>query len=202
MFYAVGKFFCFLFSLLYFPLNVKGRERIPAKGGFVIASNHVSYLDPIIVGLACPRPCHYLARNTLFNNPVFGWVLRHVNAIPLKRRETDIGAIREALKFLNAGRGLILFPEGTRRIDDSIGKGLAGAGFLARKSGVPVIAAYVEGSQMAWPKGAKHPRRSPVRVIFDEPVTFDDKSGLTDEEITAHVMRRIASLKGSPAPAG
>ncbi len=195
MFYASCRFICKVFFHSYLKTKIVGVGNIPLKGGFILAGNHVSYLDPIALGIACPRQLHYMARDTLFRNSVFGWILLHVNAIPLKRNFADIGAIKGALKLLKKGEGLLLFPEGTRSADGSLSAPHEGVGFLARKSVVPVIPVYAQGTNEALAKDEKFIKRGAINVIFGEPVIFQEDKSFDDRQATEEIMRRIAALK-------
>lgn len=195
MFYEVSKFLCQVLCLIFFRLKAKGSSNIPNKGGFILACNHASYLDPVLFGSACSRPLNYLARNTLFRNRIFRWWLHNVHVIPLKRDSTDLGAMKEAIDRLKDGQGLILFPEGTRSITGELGRGRHGVGFLARKSRVPVIPAYVKGSFHAWPKGAKFFKPVSITVVFGEALVFDKNVEVTDQEIADKIMDGIRHLK-------
>ncbi len=192
MFYNFAKNLCAFFLRLLLPIHIFGLKNIPSKGAFIIAGNHVSYLDPVIFGAFCPRPLCYLAKIELFKNPVFGWLLRKVNAFPLKRNMSDIGAIKEALRQLNSGKGIILFPEGTRSTGVKLKKGLGGVGFLARRAGVPIIPAFVKGADRALPKGAKFIKRSEIDIIYGEPLFCDNSA--SDTEMAAIVMEAIVQL--------
>ena len=162
-----------------------------------MACNHVSYLDPIVFGCSCARPLSFMARDTLFRGKFFGWLLMRVRAFPLKRNAADIGAMKEALSRLRRGQGLLLFPEGTRTVGGRLGRGLAGVGFLARKSGVPVIPAFVRGTDEVLPKGSKRLKSAPVTVWFGEPLVLSPGSGGSDEEFSGRVMDRIEALKAA-----
>ena len=197
MFYAFGKFLCKVFFHLYLKTKVIGDKNIPPRGSFIVAGNHVSFLDPVAFGIASPRRLNYMARDTLFRNRLFGWVLRHVSVFPLKRNSANIGAIKEALRRLGNGEGLLLFPEGTRSANGCLKDPLEGVGFLARKSGASVIPAYVQGTDKALPKGAKFIKPKAIRVIFGEAVVFPQDKNLSDEDVTAEIMRRIAVLRDS-----
>ena len=195
MFYAFWRFFCWLCSVLYLPTTVKGEKNIPKTGGFILACNHVSYLDPVIFGISCPRPLNYMARESLFENRVFGWLLARVNVFPIKRYSADIGAIKEALRRLKTGCGILLFPEGTRSSNGRIGEGLEGVGFLARKSNAPVIPAFIKGTQNATPKGARSVKPARLMVVFGPAVRFPEESCVSDKAMTDEIMRQIALLK-------
>jgi len=127
-------------------LEVRGWENIPA-GACLFAANHQSMLDPPLVGSSLPREISFIARRSLFDNPVFGFVIRACHSIPVDRGEADIGAIRSALAALAGGEGLLIFPEGTRSHDGVMMGPKAGAGLLACKSGVPVVPIHIRGNR-------------------------------------------------------
>lgn len=192
MFYHFAKNLCAFFLRRLLSISITGLKNIPLQGAFILAGNHVSYLDPVILGAFCPRPLCYLAKIELFKNPFFGWLLRKVNAFPLKRHMSDISAIKQALKQLNSGKGIILFPEGTRSTDAKLKKGLGGVGFLSRKANVPIIPAFIKGADKALPKGAKFIRHSRITVVYGEPI--DCNKNIDDAEMAVIVMKAIAQL--------
>ena len=194
MFYYLGRFFCkFVFAVL-MTIKVKGIENIPRNGGFILACNHASNLDPFAFGVVCPRPLHFMAKDTLFKNSFSGWIFRNINAFPLKRHVADLGAIKEALRRLRNQQGLLLFPEGTRSVDATIKVPREGVGFLARKSGVPVIPAFVKGTEKALPKGAKFIKPARINVIFGSAVVLFQDKDISDIEVAREVMRHVAFL--------
>ncbi|PIY82879.1 MAG: 1-acyl-sn-glycerol-3-phosphate acyltransferase [Candidatus Omnitrophica bacterium CG_4_10_14_0_2_um_filter_44_9] len=195
MIYVAGRWFCALFCRLFFRLRVEGREQVPKKGAFIIAGNHVSFLDPVVFGVACPRQLNYLARDTLFRNKFFGWLLKSVHVISLKRNAADICALREGLRRLKAGQGLLLFPEGTRSTDGNLGIGHYGVGFFARKSGAPVVPAYSKGALIAMPKGATSIKPVPISVVFGKPMDFAKYANISDQEIADEIMKQLRILK-------
>lgn len=197
MIYFLGRFLFFCVFKLFFHFMTFGRHHIPARGGFLLACNHMSYLDPIVFGCACPRFLSFMARDTLFKGRYFGWLLMRVRAFPLKRNAADIGAMKEALRRLGRGEGLLLFPEGTRTVGGKMGRGHAGVGFLARKSGVPVVPAFVRGTDIALSKTDKRLRRAPITVWFGEPMTLSAGSGESDEAFAGRVMERVSALKAA-----
>lgn len=178
---------------LFFRLKIRGEHHVPKKGGFILAGNHVSFLDPPVFSATCPRPIHFMAKDTLFRNPLFGAWIRSMHAFPLRRRAADLSALREAFKRLEKD-GLLIFPEGTRRVDGTVGKGFAGVGFLARKSGLPVVPAYAFGTDRAMPKDAKGIRLVPIKVVFGKPIKFPQDKSVSDEDFSALVMEEIAIL--------
>lgn len=175
-----------------FRFRAYGLENIPKKGAFILASNHVSYLDPIALGIACPRPLNYMARHDLFFNPFFGWLLRHVRSFPLKRDTADLSAIKKALCCLEAGEPLVLFPEGSRRMEQVSDEPQAGIGFLALKSGAPVIPACIKGTDVALPKGAKFIKPTKVSVHFGEQILIE--RGMPYQDIAKLIMEKVRHL--------
>ncbi|HRX86733.1 MAG TPA: lysophospholipid acyltransferase family protein, partial [Phycisphaerae bacterium] len=116
-----------------------GVENVPVRGPAILACNHQSYLDPVLVGAFAKRTLHYMARDTLFRNSYFSRLIRSYNAFPVKRGETDVTAIKQSLRLLKEGKALLLFPEGTRTPNGTVQTMQAGAVALARRSKAPII---------------------------------------------------------------
>ena len=147
MVYWIIYFSTKVLSFLFFPATVYGQENIPKEGAFLLASNHVSYLDPMILGITTGRRLNYMAKDTLFKGKFFGYVLPRLGAFPIKRYTGDTGALKECFRRIREGGPLLLFPEGTRHGAMEEKKALAGVGFLAQKANVPVVPVFIEGSQ-------------------------------------------------------
>ncbi len=192
MWYKIGKMFLWPWFIFYMRLSVKGRENVPRNRGFILVSNHVSNLDPIALGLACPGNLNFMAKEELFNPPFWGWILRLVNCFPLRRKGADLAAIREAMKRVNQGGGLLIFPEGTRSADGKLGKGQEGVGFLVDKLNVPVIPAFVKGTRHAMPKGAWLVRPLKISVEFGKQIPLERRVAYSDVAVT--VMQAIKQL--------
>lgn len=192
MIYYISYFFFKILSALFFPLTVIGRETLPAGQGFIIASNHISNMDPFILGLASRRRLSYVTKDTLFRNRVLGYLLYRVDAFPIKRGASDFRAMRETLRRLKKGAPVVLFPEGTRQMAGVERKIHEGIGFIVAKAGVPVIPAYIQGSQKVLAPGSKVLRRHRVTVIFGAPLHFVKHQSYAD--IARQVMERVSSL--------
>ena len=190
--YFILRHAAFILSKIFFHLEVYGNKNIPKNGGFILASNHVSFLDPIILSAACFRRLSFMAKEELFKNKLFAWLIRNAGAFPLVRNHGDSGAIKEGIKRLKKGNVLLLFPEGSRSKDGAIKKPLSGVGFLAQKANVPIIPAYVFGTNRAWPKGAKFIRPCKIKVYFGKPI-FSER-GQAYDETSAYVMQQIKDL--------
>ena len=192
MIHYICRFICYAALKLFFKLKVIGWENIPKKGGFIIASNHLSYLDPPAVGVAARRPLNYMARHDLFKNQFFSWVFHKCHAFPVKRDSADLSALKTALRVLKNGQGLLLFPEGSRQVNGFSDDPQPGIGFLAVKSNVPVIPSFVRGTDYALPKGAKKIKFTPISVTFGEPIHIE--RGMPYLDVTRLIMDNIRRL--------
>lgn len=181
----------FLFKLL-FRLKVYGKEYVPKEGGFILASNHTSYLDPIVLGVACPRKLNFMAKEELFENPVFSWIISLLGAFPVKRDSADLSAIKEAMRRLKKGMALVLFPEGSRRFNGYIPEPYAGIGFLSIKLNVPVVPVFIHGTDKALPKNARFIRLNKISLRFGKKMFFG--KDMTYSKVAQTVMARINQL--------
>jgi 1-acyl-sn-glycerol-3-phosphate acyltransferase len=174
--------------------DVYGKENIPKTGGFIVAANHVSYLDPLVIGISCPRRLSYMARHDLFTNPVFGGIIRNLGAFPVKRKTGDISALKEAFKRLREGKGLLIFPEGTRQTGGSMAEqAQPGIGFLAAKVNVPVIPVFVKGTDVSLPRGARFFHRARISVCFGRQISFERRLPYQDiAQIILEGIRKIS----------
>ena len=180
-------------AICYGPLRmtVHGRENVPLDGPLIVACNHVSYMDPVALGVALPRPLAYMAKIELFQMPVLGPVIRALTAYPVERGKGDIGAIRSSLRQLEEGKAIGIFPEGTRNLtgDARIQMGVA---LLASLSRAPVLPAFVRGGNRAL-------RLGKLAVAFGEPFRLGaDQGGKASREDLAKwaetIMARIRAL--------
>lgn len=160
--------------------------------GVILASNHQSFLDPVLVGMAIDHRVHYLARSSLFRPPVFGRLIHALGAHPLQRGQTDSAALRTALKILKRGEPLLLFPEGTRSRDGALGTFRSGASQLAARCEVPIIPVCVEGAYEAWPRSQTLPRPARTAVVYGEAMRAEGQNG---EELNERVVRCISEMQ-------
>jgi 1-acyl-sn-glycerol-3-phosphate acyltransferase len=160
-----------------FDLQVSGHKNIPKTGGVILAANHQSYLDPVLVATWLKRPVCFMARSSLFENPHFGWFIRALHAYPVRLGEGDIGAVKETIRLLQEGNILNIYPEGTRTLDGEIKKMEKGIALVIRRAKVPVVPVAIDGSFQAWPKGHKlfHPHR--IRVKYGKPMNLSEMKG-------------------------
>lgn len=159
-----------MLCVLVFGIRVYHRDRMPMTGGVLVVANHQSFLDPILAAVGMPRPFHPMARETLFRVAPFRWLIRSLNAFPVRRASADLGAIREAMRRLGQGATVLVFPEGTRTRDGSIGRLQAGPVMIARRAGVPIVPMVIDGAFESWPRTSPLPRPHRIRVACGRPV--------------------------------
>ncbi len=200
-FYIFCRFLLFISFKTLFFFKSSGRENLPKKGGCIIASNHLSYLDPIVLSIASPRILSFMAKQELFENPFFGGLISALNAFPLERGTADLKSIRFAINKLKDEGTLIIFPEGTRSTSGKIKEGQAGVSMLAVKSKSPVVPTYIEGTDIALPSGSKKIRFFvPLSVHFGKPMYFTpgpSKEKLKEEyqQFSRDIIAEIQKLK-------
>src|SRR5262245_59962373 len=151
--YQIGKNSSKLLFYTYFHGSVHHIENVPTSGAFILACNHASFLDPLMIGQALKQEICYLARKSLFRYPVAGWILRSWKAIPLDRGEVDVAGMRAILNALKGGDAVLVFIEGTRTSDGNLQAARAGVDFLVAKANVPVVPARIWGSFEAMGRG-------------------------------------------------
>lgn len=176
-FYAVTRAAARAVARAAFGLKVRGGEHVPASGACILAANHASYLDAVILGCASPRVLRFVAEAEIFYYRWSAAVLARLGAFPLRRGAPDRGAIRTALDCLHRGEALAVFPEGGRASGDGVGPLFPGVGLLAAISGAPVVPSGIRGTRQAWPRDRRLPRRALVAVTFGSPLSFAEVTG-------------------------
>jgi 1-acyl-sn-glycerol-3-phosphate acyltransferase len=180
-----------LLAVLVYGVRHWGRENIPGSGGVLVISNHQSHLDPILVGIGCPRLLNYVARTTLFSFAPFAWLIGSVGAFPIDREGMGLGGIKESLKRLKRGEMVLIFPEGRRTGDGAVAPFRPGFTTLAVRSGAAILPVAIEGAFQAWPRWRKFPGRGRVRVCYGAPILPAEFAGRDERELLAEVERRV-----------
>jgi 1-acyl-sn-glycerol-3-phosphate acyltransferase len=183
-----------MLCVLWFRIRVEGRHHVPSQGGGMLLSTHQSGLDPILVGLACNRNLNFLARSTLFKNPAFSFFLKIVDSIEIDRERGGLSGLREMLSRLRSGKVVLLFPEGTRTQDGSIGVVKPGFFPIAKRSDVPLIPVAIVGAFECMPKGSKWIFPKPIAVVFGKPIPPEDYRNWTEEQAVRAVAASLGDL--------
>jgi 1-acyl-sn-glycerol-3-phosphate acyltransferase len=192
----------YLICRLAFRIRGEGVLNVPASGPVLLACNHESFLDPPSVSILLRhRQLEFIARASLFKG-VFGKVIALLNAIPLKDDSGDAGAIKEVLRRLDAGRAVLIFPEGSRTPDGEMHEFKRGVALLVKRAKCPVCPVAIAGAYEHWPVHAKRPRLSgpSVRVRYGKPIPYDelmkDGADAALERVRAEVVALRAGLRG------
>jgi len=195
MFYNLLKVILILLFSTVFRWKVRGRENIPTSGRVIIAPNHCSNADPLLMGAATNRRVRFMAKEELFSPSWFGSIINNLGAIPVKRGVGDRAAIRLALDILQAGNALTLFPEGTRSKNGRLSNAQHGVAMIAIKSQSPVIPVAILGTFRFFRKGNWFPR---FEVYYGSPIippVCDHLSKEAMEEFSEKIMSEIAKLQ-------
>lgn len=157
----------------YFGLELIGVERIPASGPLIITPNHQTYADPPLVTIPVRRRVYYMAWGRLFEVPVFGRLIRLLRAFPVQIESSDPRAAREAVRLLQRGQVVMIFPEGERSPDGAVQRFKPGAFRLAASVGAPVLPVTIAGGHHSWPPGRALPRPGKITITYHAPLNPD-----------------------------
>ncbi len=193
MLYNLAKFICSLVILLLFKVEVKGMENFPKDGPVIVYSNHKSMWDPILIGCVLKRPVFFMAKQELFENPLFGLLLRGINAFPVKREIADRKAIRKGLKILSEGKVLGIFPEGKRSKTGELLEPEPGIALMAIKSGNAKLVPVAIKGDYKW--------FSKIKVVIGEAIELktDDKrlSSAQLKDMSMKIFKEVAKIMPS-----
>ena len=207
MLYLIARFVLRPMFLILRP-TITGRENVPTTGPFIIASNHLSFIDSMAIPLMAPRRVGYLAKAEYFTGTgVRGWLTRTLftalGALPVERQTHRAAqeALDTAMSVLKAGGGFGIYPEGTRSRDGRLARGKTGVAWLALTADCPVVPVGVIGTDRIQPIGASWPRPHRFSVTFGKPLTFPEQrgkagNGKARREVTDAIMEAIAELSG------
>jgi 1-acyl-sn-glycerol-3-phosphate acyltransferase len=204
--YAVGWHFFRCYFSLYHRYRTFNVERVPLQGPVILAPNHVSYIDPPLVGVAVRRQISYLARDSIFHVPILASILRSWEVVPVDRDGGTGRGLKAILDRLSRGRAVIVFPEGTRSRHGGLNPGRSGIGLTVIKSTAPVVPTRVFGTYAAFGAKMLVPRPRAVAVKYGQPMLFEaaraeaqtcSKPRLKElyQQVADEIMTTIASLE-------
>ncbi len=195
--YRITRLALLIIFKIFFRLEVIGSENVSEKGGVIVVTNHVSYLDPLVIGCAIKkRQPRFMARSGLFKKPLIGTFVKTF-AFPVDRDNPQPSTIKETVKRLKNGEIVVMFPEGGRSRDGSLLDAKRGTGMIAAMSKAAIVPAFIEGTDRALPAGAKCIRLSKIKVFFGPPIEIKGEGTGKDfqERIGSDIMEAIRSLK-------
>jgi len=178
---------------IFFRFRVEGLENLPSTGKAILAGNHTSVIDGLVVMAAYPKRVYFLAAESVFKHKFLGFMARQLGYIPVKRGGFNLEAIKEAIRILESRNTIGIFPEGRITDDEKLVEGKKGVAVIAKKTDTPVIPFAIEGAYYAWPRLQKYPRRHPVKISFGEPL--DIREYEIPEELVRDVMEQIREIK-------
>jgi 1-acyl-sn-glycerol-3-phosphate acyltransferase len=183
--------------LLGSKFHLRGTSNVPRSGPLLLVSNHVGGVDPAIIGGWTPRPVWFMAKAELFQG-AFAWLMRAYHAFPVIRHSPDRTALRRAFDLLKQGSAVVLFPEGHRSDNARLLRAEPGAGFIARRSGAPLVPIAITGTQGVLGRHSMIPRRAEVAMTFGEPFQLPERnrdgSPMDHQQSADFLMTKIAAL--------
>jgi len=168
--YWIGRFLCFAFFRLAHGFRCWGQHNIPLLGPVIIASNHVSFYDPVLIGLGSPRAVRFMAMLYYFRFPLLGALMRGLGAFSVDLGHPDREALAEGMKVLDRGEVLGIFPEGHRSADGRLDPLRGGVAMMALRKGARIVPASISGAFEAWPKHRRLPRPGKITVRYHPPI--------------------------------
>lgn len=190
-FYKFAKTLMLVIFRIIYRIEVNGINNIPAEGRAIICSNHISNLDPIILGIISPRDISFMAKKELFRNKLFSILFSSLNAFPVDREGSDLSAIRKSLNVLENEQILGIFPEGTRVSEMNLNSAKPGISLIGIKAKSPIIPVFIDTNYKLFSK---------IKVNIGEPLNLNDYYGkrLKTEDhrnISKYILESIYSLK-------
>ena len=184
---------------LYWRIRLEGTQHIPADGPLIIAPNHVTYADPVLVWLPIRLRVHFMAWDALFDVPVLSWLIRRLRAFPVQLESADPRSTREAVRLLQAGQSVMIFPEAARSPDGRLQRFRPGAFRLASSLQVPVLPVTILGGHDSCPPGRVLPRPGQLIIVY-HPVISPPRE--PDARVAARVLaRQVRDAIASSLPA-
>lgn len=183
-------FFRMLFILVY-RIRVHRLGNYPDNDGMLICSNHQSFLDPLVLGVVCPRPVNYLARQSIFKFSPLGWFLEWNDTIALDLEGSGIRGMKTTLGRLKRGETVIMFPEGTRSSDGEFHQLMHGFCTLAKRAKTTLMPIGIDGAFQAYSRHQKIPQFGTIHAVMGKPIPFEEYGSLTNQQISDLLQGRI-----------
>ena len=198
--YDLGYLVCFWTFGTLFSLRTRGGQNVPARGPVLLVSNHQAFFDPVLVGLASPRPVAFLARETLFRNKKAAWLMRSLGAMPIDHRGFSREGLQATLDVLHRGNCVGVFPEGERTHTGLVEPFKPGISLLMKRVKAPIVPIGIAGAYTAWPRTRKIPILAPrfappsdatIALSVGKPIAPETYAGMPREEMLADLRQRV-----------
>jgi len=200
MFYKFCRFILKFIILLFWQIRAEGEESIINEGSMILASNHVSYLDPVVLGVIVKRPIHFIAKKEVFDVPILGFIVKALGAIPVNRKKANPVSIKKSIILLKKNHVLGIFPEGSRSLDGKQLEFNPGIIKIALKTGAPIVTVGIKGTFEIYPPKAKIPnffKRKTIYIQFGKPIYLDNSKAKDiqyQKESLSYIQNRIKLL--------
>jgi 1-acyl-sn-glycerol-3-phosphate acyltransferase len=198
-YYWLGYHLSRILAKIFFRFRILHRERMIQTGPVILASNHQSYFDPPLAGNVSDRPIYFLARRSLLNVPVLGWLLPKLNVIPVEQEGVDRSALKGIIRVLKCGQCALIFPEGARTGDGKLQPAQPGLGLIIARTLAPVVPIRIFGAHEVLPRGGGF-HFDAITIVVGEPIYFSEADLQPRDKnlyarLSQHVMEAIAALK-------
>lgn len=192
MLYSLFKLLGEVIFGTYYRVKRVGLKSFPREGPLILVSNHISYIDPLLIGLTFPRQIAWMMLESIYRRPVINYICRRTSVIPVKRDARDLQAVRQAIGVVEKGQVLGLFPEGRMSRDGRLQSFLGhGAALISLKTGAPVLPTAIEGSSNSFPPEGRFPRPAKIVVKYGSLLSFSKRKGKLDREMVTEATERL-----------
>lgn len=180
-----------ILAKIFFRYRIVHPERLVNEGSLLIVANHASYLDPPLMGITFAKEIHFLARNTLYSNPVARWIFPRLNVIPVDQERAEVAPLKMVIRLLKEQKRVLIFPEGGRSLDGQLQTAQPGAGFIVSKTKAPVIPLRIFGAHEAWPPGTTKIKCRKVTIVVGNVIHFSEEELNQGKETYLKISQRI-----------
>ncbi len=176
----------------YYRVRRFGLDSLPKEGPLILASNHISYMDPLLIGLTFPRQIIWMMLESIYRRPVINFICRKASVIPVRRNSRDLQALKRAIGVVKRGFVLGVFPEGRMSRDGKLQSAFGeGAAMISLKTGAPILPAAIVGSYHSFPPEGKFPKPGKITVTYGAPLFFSRTEGKLDRKTVVEATERL-----------
>jgi 1-acyl-sn-glycerol-3-phosphate acyltransferase len=189
--YWLGYHSSRILAQIFYRFRIVHRERMIQTGPVIVAMNHQSFFDPPLAGNACDRAIYFLAKRSLMDGSILGWLLPKLNVIPVNLEGVDRSALKALIRAINSGEGALVFPEGTRTPDGNLQPAEPGVGLIIARTRAPVVPMRIFGAFDAWPIHGKIRLGARITIVVGEPIHFTEADLAHGENLYGRLSQRV-----------